>query len=341
MRYELEKLEMDFGDTSIENIFLNDYMPQANGDFVKVYLIAYQLAKQGVNEAVHLSHDAIAQRLGILESDVIRAWDYWEEEGIIEKIFDSETDDFGVRFLNLKELYTKNVYSRMYGGESKGEKFYRSLDNPEIANLFSQASYYMRRDLPYQQKQKIGEWIELYNMPPRLIIEAFRYGTESKGKRSLAYIEGIVRNWADENVRTPEALEENFRRRDDVYYRYNRLMQCMGIGHKGYIEEDALRVDSWHKSWGFSMEMLEEAAKRTSKSKNPNWNYMEKILLSWKSKEIFTLADVEKDVKPQRERGTQRNIQDSRTSRYSKESLDDMAKKKWENFQKNREGNRS
>lgn len=332
MRFEIEKLQMDFGDTPIENIFLNDYMPQADGDFVKVYLAGYQMAKQTLDETAEVDHADIARRLSLLESDVLKAWDYWEEQGIIEKLIEAEEGRYGVRFLNLKELYTKNIYAPKTKKKETGGDFFQSLENPAIANLFSQASYYMRRDIPYQKKMDIAQWIKDYNMPPDLIIEAFRYGTERKGKRSIPYIEGIVRNWADENVRTPEALEENFRRRDETYYRYSRLLQLMGLGHKGYIEEDVLRVDGWLHSWGFSMEMLEEAAKRTAQSKNPNWNYMEKILISWKSKDIMRLEDLPRDQKPTRPRVANKNINNSRTERYSSKALDEMAKRKWQQY---------
>lgn len=332
MRFEIEKLEMDFGDTPIENIFLNDYMPQADGNFVKVYLAGYQMAKQGPNEKAEMNHGDIARRLNILETDVLRAWDYWQEQGIVEKILTPDGDSYGIRFLNLKELYTKNIYTSKKEKKEEGTSFFQSLENPEIANLFSQAAYYMRRDIPYQKKMEIASWIEVYNMPPALIIEAFRYGTERKGKRSIPYVEGIVRNWADDNVRTKEALEENFRTRDEMYYRYSRLLQLMGLGHKGYIEEDVIRVEGWIRSWGFSMEMLEAAAKRTSQSKNPNWNYMEKILASWKAKDIMKPEDLHKDQKPSRQRVARKNIENSRTEKYSSKALDDMAKKKWQDY---------
>lgn len=334
MRFEIEQLKMDFADTPIENIFLNDYMPQADGNFVKVYLAGYQMAKQAVGEGVDIDQGQIARRLGILESDVLKAWDYWESQGIVIKILDKETDTYGIRFLNLKQLYTKNIYAPRKEETRQDGGFLQSLENPEIANLFSQAAYYMRRDIPYQKKMDIAGWIDLYNMPPALIIEAFRYGTEHKGKRSIAYVEGIVRNWAEDNVRTPQALEENFRMRDQSYYNYSHLMKLMGIGHKGYVEEDLKRLEGWIHSWGFSMEMLEEAAKRTAASKNPNWTYMERILTSWKSKDIMKPEDLHKDKKPPRARATRPNIENSRTDKYSSQALDDMAKKKMEDYLK-------
>ena len=41
MTFYKKENSMDLGDTVIANIFLREYMPQADGNFVKVYLLAY------------------------------------------------------------------------------------------------------------------------------------------------------------------------------------------------------------------------------------------------------------------------------------------------------------
>ena len=98
----LENNKYDLGETSIENIFINDFMPGANGEFVKVYLLGYKFAKEKRED---ISDENIADYLGILQSDVRRAWEYWKKMGIVE------IEDDKVKFINLKELYIKNVYN--------------------------------------------------------------------------------------------------------------------------------------------------------------------------------------------------------------------------------------
>ena len=69
----LEKNKYDLGETSIENIFLNDFMPGANGEFVKVYLLGYKFAKEG---RTGITSENLADYLGIPESDVNRPRPY-------------------------------------------------------------------------------------------------------------------------------------------------------------------------------------------------------------------------------------------------------------------------
>lgn len=326
MEFKVDPLKLDLGDTAIENIFLNDYMPQADGDFVKVYLTGIQMALNGGEG----DHKSIADRLNLLESDVQRAWDYWENEGIVEKIYEGES--YGIRFLRLKELYTKEVYTP----DREKSDFVRRLEDREVADMFSRCEYYMRRQLPYQKKLDIASWREAYNMPVEMIVEAFRYGTEEKNKRSLAYIEGIVRNWADQNVRTKEALERNLLEHDAAYYRYRHLLELMGLSRKPYLREESERIESYLEVMDFSL--MEEAARRTGGVANPNWRYFESILASWKAKGIASTEDLPRDKKEPVVRGRkQKPLHDSATAKYSKDALEKMAEKKWEAFQRHRE----
>lgn len=85
MSFSLETTDMDLGDTPIENIFINDYMPMANGTYVKVYLLGYKYAYDR-DARIEVNNSTIAKHLNIPLDDVLRAWDFWESKGIIEKI---------------------------------------------------------------------------------------------------------------------------------------------------------------------------------------------------------------------------------------------------------------
>src|SRR5699024_4424947 len=172
MKFELQELKMDFGDTPIENIFLNEYMPSADGNFVKVYLTGLQMAYQSVRENQPFTHKTIASKLNLLETDVRRAWDYWEQEEIIEKIY-VNSGEYGIRFHSSKDLYTQYGYVGQSQPIQEIPAFLSVLDNPEVAHLFTMVNFYTRRDISYQKKMDIAQWIEVYNMPPNLIEEAF------------------------------------------------------------------------------------------------------------------------------------------------------------------------
>ncbi len=73
---------------TIPMYFVETLMPQANPTFVKIYLYALMLAAN--NTAVDNSF--IAAQLGILESDVVGAFAYWQSVGALR--FDSDCVEF-------------------------------------------------------------------------------------------------------------------------------------------------------------------------------------------------------------------------------------------------------
>ena len=75
--------EIDLGETTIANIFIDIFMPMANGLYVKVYLLGY---RQACDPSANPKFDnnSIAKNLNIPLSDVIDAWKFWEKKSIIK-----------------------------------------------------------------------------------------------------------------------------------------------------------------------------------------------------------------------------------------------------------------
>ena len=66
-------------DTEVENIFINEYMVTAPGEYVKVYLYALMCAQMGL----YVSFSDIAKALMQSEEDVGKAFLYWKQRGAV------------------------------------------------------------------------------------------------------------------------------------------------------------------------------------------------------------------------------------------------------------------
>lgn len=370
MSFNLETTEIDLGDTPIENIFINDFMPMADGTYVKVYLLGFKYAHDKDID-IQVNNETIAKNLNIPLSDVLRAWDFWQKKGIIEKIPKKNGNeyDYEVKFLNLKQLYIKNNYKLVSSMSNKEEassnKSYTCsqkdlIEANKIATInemFNSIDYIMRRQLVPNEKKKILEWMYNYNMNPDIIVKAFFYSVEKKGKRKVNYVEGIIRNWYDSGITNVEALQEELKLKDQRYYRYERIMKYLGYG-KGIPTESQMKViDKWFGKYDFSLEMVLKACENTNKISNPSINYIDGILSSWHNKGIKTLDDIEKKDKIQEKRDidnkgydykkTQSKKQiratgkpvktrfhnfEQRTSNYTSDELEEIVKKKREAY---------
>ena len=67
--------------TTVSDIFIDQYMPKANGEFVKVYL--YLLRATGTGAGIATISE-IADHFSNTEADIIRALNYWASEGILQ-----------------------------------------------------------------------------------------------------------------------------------------------------------------------------------------------------------------------------------------------------------------
>ncbi len=264
-------------------------MPGADGNLVKVYLYGYKLASEG--RAV--DHRDIANLLGIFESDVERAWTYWENMGIIEKV--QNENSYDVVFLSIRRILIENIYKVSTVEE---EPFTEILSDPVLADLFSKAEFYMRREISPMKKRDIASWITTYNMTPEIIIEAFFYSCEIRNVYDLKYVEGVLKNWEEKNIRTKDEIEKSYREYDQDIYRYRRVMRKIGLQNKPFNQVDLKIINSWYDEYNFTDEMVDIALERVSSISNPNLNYFDSILKNWHLKNIKTPEEIVRDKKP-------------------------------------------
>lgn len=110
------KLEGSCGcfDTLVSNRFIDDYMPAANGEFVKIYLY---LLRAISNPEPNISVCHIADVFNHTEKDVIRALKYWEQAGLLDLCFDS---DRVLTNIILKPFVSSNVGDSVYNHDTIG-----------------------------------------------------------------------------------------------------------------------------------------------------------------------------------------------------------------------------
>ena len=185
MSFIKKTTDIDFGQTPVENIFINDFMPMADGTYVKVYLLGYKYATDR-DENIIIDNNTISKHLNIPLVDVLKAWEFWEKIGIIKRHPKTTDDDndFAVEFLSLRQLYIDNNYELKNAPKSESpssskdyscspDELIEANKIPEIKNMFYQIDQLMRRQLTVNERTKVLEWIYNFNMDPDIIIKAF------------------------------------------------------------------------------------------------------------------------------------------------------------------------
>src|ERR1700737_4443774 len=86
--------------TPVSNIFIDKFMPKARGEFVKVYLLGLKYCMSG---EIGANSSMLANTLHLLETDVMNAWNFWNDEGVIKIQPIDNMNNFNIEFLDLED----------------------------------------------------------------------------------------------------------------------------------------------------------------------------------------------------------------------------------------------
>ena len=330
--------------TILSNRFIDNFMPRANGEFVKVYI--YLLRAVSSPSSFSLEH--MADRLFCTESDIFRALKYWEGEKILSLTYTTDRQLSGITLLEpfadaghmessassenifstagtssspvsaqmaagisqpvaLTGSAPKNVSlsssnSAVSGGTSSelstSADYIRSLtpdhiselkQNEEVSQLLYIAEQYLAKTLTPIEMQKIFFFYDELHMSADLIEYLVEYCV-SRGRKSMRYIETVALAWTRDGVTTVEMARDASSRFSKDYY---TILKAMGISGRNPVENEISYIDTWRKTYGFDLELIQEACSRTVLSTGqPSFQYADKILSGWKKKNVHTLEDV-------------------------------------------------
>ena len=349
MNYFLEDMKIDLEDTPIENIFITDYMPLANGTYVKVYLLAFKYANDK-EDSSSFNNETIAENLKIPLSDVLNAWNYWEEQGIVKKHKSDDEYNYSVEFMNLKQLYVDKICRPLAKEEKKPssneDKSY--VSNQELVELNKDEEYLkMHKEIEkifgkfvnIADKRKINQWTRQYELSPEMMIQAFSYCVNNKKKKSMSYIEKTVASWNRAGVKDLDSLAEFLETKEERYSIYSRISQSLGFMNRALTEGEMTTIDKWFDEFGFSKEMVLKALENSTKISSPNISYFDAILEKWHEKGFKTMNDIvddrksgaKKETTPEKKpsQGTKNKFHnfEQTISEYSEKEMEEIAQR--------------
>lgn len=265
-----------FDVTPLENLFIQEFMIKAPGDFVKVYVYGlYQCLHPG---AADTSAEAFALALGLETETVYNAFAYWARDGLVHIV---SQEPFAVEFYNVKNrLYQSNY-------ETPPELARYSDFNIALQSVLG------GRLLHTQDLQKIYDWIEVLGMEPEAVLHMVSHCVERKGQQvSMAYMHKVAISWANEGVRTLEDAERRISQHASATSQTQKVLSHIGVYRTPTVDENRL-YNKWTEEWGFSQDAILLACKETTKIQKPNLAYVHRVLASLYEQGIIRAADIE------------------------------------------------
>ena len=267
-------------DTHLENIFINEYMPKAEGNFVKVYIFALMYAGHDAK----MSNEIISKQLDMDILDVMKAWDFWEKQGVIKKTYKDPKDRFEyvVEFINLKELVYgsgKKSNKQDYGISDKHKELF---EDEEIKSMYADIEQISGRLIDSNEARELLSIISESEISPSLATVAYSYCAKKRNNTKPKYVASVLKEWINQGIKTIEQANEYLEDTDNRHFMYKKILKSLGLFRHPTDEEKRI-MDTWFDELEFDIEIITQACNKTSGISNPNLNYINSVLKGWKS----------------------------------------------------------
>ena len=304
--------------TTVSNAFIDDFMMDANGEFVKVYI--YLLRH---SSSTDISMGDIADRLNLTEKDVIRALKYWDQKSVLSVTFKgNEPESITILELNsasqasketavtLSEVDTvetaETIIDTAVETTTEATIETASATRPD-KNAYSPAQIkHLKEQEDIQEllfivEQYIGKTLSgadvntviyIHNglgFSPDLVEYLVEYCVINN-HTSLRYIEKVALAWHSQGISNINDAKEAAAIRSK---RTVAVTRAFGLNDRNLTPIELDFINRWYDEYGFDPIIVEEACKRTILTMSkPNFSYTDGILRKWKNANLHTLEDL-------------------------------------------------
>jgi DnaD/phage-associated family protein len=266
--------------TPVSNIFIEKYMIKARGEFVKVYLLTLRYClsgEPGINSTV------LASVLHLLESDIMNAFNYWKDEGVIKFVPIDKMGNYTIEFIDLKDEQIE---------EPKQVNLLEELNNSATKDMLKEIEQLLARPLSTKEISTYIGWQKEFSFSLELILLIIEYCV-SKGKSDFRYIEKVAIGWYDSNVKTIEDAQMLIKKHEDKWINFRKILTYLGLKDAEVMKPQEDILAKWLNTYNFPVEIIYKACDICFERLNrADFKYIDGILTSWFKDGIKTLEDI-------------------------------------------------
>lgn len=269
--------------TPVSNVFIEKYMPKARGEFVKVYLL---MLKHSLSNEYGVNSSIIASSLQLLESDIINALNYWNDEGLIKLTPIDKLGNFSIEFIDISDD-TKS--------QPKEVNLLNELSDNNNKDMLDEIQSVLGRLLSPKEMSIYLSWKDDFNFSTEVIMFLIEY-CASKGKTDSRYIEKVALAWNDLNIKTIEQAQNYVKQNENKWIKIRHILNYLGIKNTEIMKPQEEMLDKWINTFGFSTEIIEKACQICfSRLNRADFKYIDGILSSWNKNNLKTIEAINED----------------------------------------------
>lgn len=255
--------------TTVSDIFIDQYMPKANGEFVKVYLYLLRATGSGAGIA---TISEIADHFSNTEADIIRALNYWASEGILQLQSGADGQIMGINLCSLSvsgmQAAQSNIQSAVADNAAQN-----NLQNSVVNNA-------TQNNLQNDVVNNVAQNISTANIRMQdSVVEKLKSQTTDKASSS-------------QKEYTLDEIKE-FRKNPDI----SELFFIIETYLKHTLSStDTNMVLYWLDELHFSTDLVEYLVEYCITKGHSSLRYMNKVALGWADAGIKTVDQAKDDA---------------------------------------------
>ena len=290
--------------TCVPNVFIDKYMNDANGEYVKLYLYLLRCTSRTDSP---FSLDDIADRLDYTSRDIIRALKYWEKANLLKLeyegdeiidicLLDSQGHNTAITPVTYHKANNDTVAKATTEEEIKIDysplELAEFAENEEYQEVLYITQKYLKRPITVSESNYLMFWLKDLKLGSDSIAYLLETSIEG-GHTQFKYMNKIAMDWAKEGVsNAAEAKAERFSHSEAII----KIIKAFGISGRTLLEDEKQYVSLWLNDMNMSLDVVVEACNRAAKKTGKvSFEYANTIIESWHQKSVKDLSDVSKE----------------------------------------------
>ena len=314
MKIEQGESSLISSSTSISDLFFTEYLSQANGDFVKVYMYLYFISKYNND----LKINDLAKKLELPLKTIQDAVKYWEEQGLLIR----KGQGFvltNILEVEIQKLYKPKVSLSPENMKAISDNKVRSKAITAINNEFFQGvmspSWYGDIDL----------WFKKYNFDEEVMIALFRY-CFNRSALNRNYVATVASAWNKSKIQNFADLDTYFQKQEKLSIQCKDIKKKLRLTRNLSMFEESY-VEKWIMTYGYNSDVIDLALMKTTSKSNPSFEYLDKLISDWHERNFKTADQIKKYLENKKTMPVQKDTKsskDSRTVNHSFKNLSDF-----------------
>ena len=313
MKLEQNEKPLLFSETCIPDIFFSEHLSEIPGEYLKIYLYIIFLSKYGKD----IKLNDLSKKLNIPLKSINEGLKFLEEHSLILK------KTSGYILIDLQEQTLHNLYTPNLT-ESK-EKVQQTAKNKSRAKAIEHINnMYFQGIMGPSWYNDIDIWFRKYDFDEQVMIALFDY-CYKRSALHRNYIQKVAEAWASNKIKTWNDLDIYYQQQESLNKIKKSIAKKLGK-YNGLTQYEEAYIENWILNFGYQMNIIEIALKRTTLKQNSTFEYINTIITDWHERNLKTPEEVQVFLEQQKKQ------QKSAKQLKSKVSKANYEQRKYENL---------